>query len=246
MPAGGVILVRAENFLKTAAQPGPLAEGPYVKISFRDEGIGIAKEHLSKIFDPYFSLKTKGSGLGLTSTYAIIKRHQGLITVDSELGQGSTFTLYLPASDKQIAPRPKEDDLRIFKGSGRILVMDDEKSILELAEKLLESMGYQVAFAKDGDEAIRSFQESKLAGSPFSLVIMDLTVPGGMGGKETIAHLQRIDPEVKAIVSSGYATDDIMANFRQYGFQGMVAKPYNANQLSRVVYEVIYGEQKPL
>jgi PAS domain S-box-containing protein len=246
MPGGGIIKVRVENLVVTspplegqgwvsAEHAIPLKDGKYVKIEIEDEGIGIPKEYLPKIFDPYFTTKQKGSGLGLATSYSIIKRHDGYIAVESELGVGTTFYIYLPASSKQILTE------RPILGKGRILVMDDEKVVRDVTGILLKHIGYDVEFAKDGVEAIELYKKAEESKQPFDAVIVDLTVQGGMGGEQMIKKLLEIDPNVKAIVSSGYSTDAIMSNFKQYGFSGVVAKPYRIAELSETLYKVING-----
>lgn len=240
MPQGGIIKVRAENDLvKEGDKRIFLKPGRYVRISIRDFGIGIPKEHLSKIFDPYFTTKQKGSGLGLPTSYSIIKKHDGYMTADSELGKGSTFSIYLAASSHDVEPeRRSEVPLR---GKGKILIMDDEQAVREVAGELLGFLGYRVGYAEDGAEAIARYREGSASGEPFDLVIMDLTVPGKMGGKEAIQRLLEIDPHVRAIVSSGYSNDPIMGDYARYGFKGVIAKPYQLEQLSKTVHDVITG-----
>ncbi len=242
MPEGGIIKVRAENMVTDAGQALPLKEGRYVKISIEDHGIGITKKHLPKIFDPYFTTKGKGKGLGLSVAYSIVKKHNGYIDVESKLGVGTTFFIYLPASEHSPAIKEKEKEMnRIFKGMGRILMMDDEEIIRDVAGEILRHMGYSVEFAKDGVEAIELYKIAKESGEPFDAVIMDLTVPGGMGGKEAIGKLLEIDPAVKAIVSSGYSNDPVMANFRRYGFRDVVAKPYRIKELGETLHGLLRG-----
>ena len=242
MPDEGTIHVRAENFNIFAEPSLPLLEGKYVKISIRDHGVGIPEKHLSKIFDPYFSTKEmgiqKGMGLGLATTYSIINRHGGYISVESQVGVGTTFTLFLPAHEKDIRElkpteihKPEKPEIR----TGRILVMDDEESIRKLSKKRLSVLGYESELAKDGAQAIELYKKSMDSGQPFDLVILDLTVKGGMGGKEAIKFLQEINPQVKAIVSSGYSNDPVMTNFRAYGFTGALPKPNTKKELIDVL-----------
>jgi CheY-like chemotaxis protein len=238
MPEGGVIDISAENFTIKDSSFLTLKKGDYVLITFTDHGVGIPSDKIHQIFDPFFTTKDKGSGLGLATTYSIIKNHGGHIAVESEEGIGTTFFVYLPALNKEPEPRKRAAE-KLIKGSGRILVMDDEEFIREAAEELLRMAGYDVSSASNGDEAISAYRAAKTQGAPFDVVIMDLTIPGGKGGKEAIKELKAIDPEVKAIVSSGYSNDPIMANFKKYGFSGVVAKPYKLSELSLAVKTVI-------
>ncbi|RJQ50457.1 MAG: PAS domain S-box protein [Desulfobacteraceae bacterium] len=244
MPEGGTVTISGENFTSTGAGPVPLVAGPYVKITIADQGVGIPSEHQSKIFDPYFSTKHKGSGLGLATVYSIVKRHGGYITVESELGRGAAFHLYLPAAEE--GPFGGDKPVPIFShaGTGKVLVMDDEEEVRKVAGKMLQVMGYDVDFAGDGVEAIEMYTKSSTAGEPFSAVILDLTVSGGMGGKKAMEQLLKIDPHVRAIVSSGYANDPVMTDYRQHGFKGFVAKPYRVQDLSKTLHEVITHRQR--
>ena len=241
MPTGGTIKVQGENLAVQAGSNLPLAPGRYVKISVEDEGVGLPADYLTKIFDPYFTTKQKGSGLGLTTAYAIVKNHQGHIAVASKLGAGTIFQVYLPATDNQALPQPKPDK-GLCSGKGKILVMDDEVMVRQVLDKMLRHLGYEAEFAGDGDEAIALFTRAQKSGEVFTAVILDLTVPGGLGGKETMAQLRKIAPEVKAIVSSGYSEDPVMAEFEKYGFCGIIAKPYKVPDLNKVLHEVILGK----
>jgi len=243
MPEGGIIKVGAENFEIGAVRAQyvmPLPEGKYVKVSIKDQGIGIPKEYLKKVFDPYFTTKQKGSGLGLSTCYSIIKNHSGYITAESKMGTGATFTFYLPASQKEVPTRIAIEGV-LTPGKGDILVVDDEEMLRDVASSMLTSLGYKVEVVKDGAEALELYKKAKEEGHPFDAVIMDLTIPAGMGGKEAIEKLIEIDPEVKAIVSSGYSNDPIMANYREHGFRGVIAKPYMIEEMSTILYEVIHG-----
>ncbi len=242
MPEGGTVKIRGENFRVGKNSRLPLVWGNYVKISIKDQGIGISKEHLKKIFAPYFTTRKKGSGLGLATVYSIIDKHNGHISVKSELGKGTTFQIYLPASHQKIIREPEEKTAILY-GKGRILVMDDEAMVREVLGKMLLSLGCEVKFAADGAEAIEIFSQSEKSGAPFAAVILDLTVPGGMGGKEAMARILKIDPKVKAIVSSGYSDDPIMADFQKYGFVGVIAKPYKISELSKTLNKALTGEE---
>jgi len=241
MPKGGTIQVAADNLIIEARHSLPVKPGRYVKVSIKDQGVGIAEDHLLNIFDPYFTTKQEGSGLGLATTYSIIKKHNGHVTVESRLGVGTTFHIYLPASAKIV---PEKEEVKIIKGQGRILVMDDEAPLRIIVGRMLEKLGYEAEFAEDGAEAIRMVKEAKEAEKPFDAVILDLTIPGGMGGKEAINKILEIDPEVKAIVSSGYSDDPVLANFQEYGFKGMMPKPFEFRSLGEVLHKVLTGVKK--
>jgi PAS domain S-box-containing protein len=239
MPEGGKIEVRSENVEFTAGFLPPLKAGRYVKVSVRDYGTGIRAEHLSRIFDPYFTTRGHARGLGLASAYSVVRKHDGQISVDTQTGRGSTFQIYLPASLKVVVAPAADADQKQFFGQGRILVMDDEADILMLAGEMLKSMGYEVETAKEGGEALERYMAVKGTDNAFTVVITDLTVPEGMGGKECMRRLKVLDPNVKAIVSSGYSLDPVMANFREFGFSGVIPKPYVIEELARVLEEVV-------
>jgi|GEM_PF-4317178 len=249
MPAGGTLYLTAENVTIAPPGQGIVPPGAYVRITFRDEGIGIPKEHLSRVFDPYFTTKQEGSGLGLAVVHSIVRRHGGYITVDSVLGQGATFTIYLPAQPERRAPRetPRPAVAAPEKYAGRILIMDDETMVRELLRRYLSHLGFECDEAGDGRHMLEKYQEARRAGRPFDLVIMDLTIPGGMGGKEAIVRLRQLDPTARAIVVSGYANDPIMARYAEYGFNGVVSKPFNLEGLKAVLLKVLEtgGERAP-
>jgi CheY-like chemotaxis protein len=238
MAAGGTIKAEAHNVLWEEELDLPLPTGKYVKVTIADQGIGIPPKYLHKIFDPYFTTKQKGSGLGLASAYSIINNHFGYLKVESEVGVGTTFSLYLPALYGRISAQ-EEETAKPVMGRGRILVMDDEEMVREVLGKMLTQLGYEAEMAKDGAEAIQTFAKAKESGRPFDMAILDLTVPGGMGGKESAAELLKINPQIKAIVSSGYSDDPIMADFKKYGFVNVIAKPYRILKLSEILNEVL-------
>ncbi len=237
MPGGGTLEVRAANVTLTDPSWVPLPAGNYVMISIQDRGQGIAPEDLPRIFDPYFATKESGHGLGLSAGYAIVKRHDGHIAVESKPGRGTTFHVYLPASPTaraQPASVPARESDRV-----RILLMDDDPAIRDVAQAMLESLGYEVEMAQEGGEAIERFRQAQSDGRPFAAVILDLTVQGGMGGQDTVQELLRLDKNVKAIVSSGYYDDPVVARYREYGFSGTVPKPYGLEELERALKELV-------
>jgi len=238
MPGGGTLRVRAENLVVNEGEYPPLQNGRYIRVSIEDRGNGIPEEWLPRIFDPFFSTKERGRGLGLAITFPIIKRHGGHVHVESQVGVGSTFHILLPASGSP-PPAGRMEGEKPLTGEGRILLIDDDMSIRKSAGNLLRRLGYEVQFAADGQEGIDCYRVARQAGKPFHAVIMDLTIPGGMGGKEAVEHLKRIDPEAKVIVSSGYAEDPVMSNFRAFGFSGVAPKPYTADMLAEILKRVI-------
>jgi PAS domain S-box-containing protein len=239
MRGGGTLRIAARNERMGPAAHPALAEGDYVRISVADSGEGIAPDNLGKIFDPYFTTKVQGHGLGLATVFSVIKRHKGHIEVASEVGRGTTFTFWLPA----VAAAPREGrDAVPFEGAdakGRVLFMDDEEPILQMAERLMARMGLEFESAPDGAVAIERYKAAMRDGRPFDLVVMDLTIPGGMGGREAISLLRDLDPGVRAIVSSGYSSDLAMSDYRKHGFRGMVAKPYDVKDLASVIRAVL-------
>jgi len=238
MPSGGILRLSAKNEKVTGlAQPG-LVPGNYVQISIADTGEGIKPEHLPRIFDPYFTTKQTGSGLGLAAVYSIVKKHRGHIDVESTLGQGTQFRIWLPVAlavtnNATTPPMPLPPE----KFSGRVLFMDDEEVIRRMAVLMLKRLGFEVECAVDGAEAVAKFRMARAEGKPFTLVVMDLTVPGGMGGRDAIMLLKAIDPDVRAIVSSGYSSDPVLANYRAHGFCGVVAKPYRIDDFIQALRE---------
>jgi PAS domain S-box-containing protein len=242
MPEGGVIQVLAENLNLVAGSGLSFPEGRYVKISIRDHGVGIPEKQLSMIFDPYFSTKKmgpqKGIGLGLTTAYSIVSRHDGYITVESEVGVGTTFTLYLPAHKKDVSePGPVKmiEPEQPTVPTGRILLMDDEEMIRDLGRRILSRLEYDTELAADGNEAVEMYQKAMNSGKPFEIVVLDLTVKGGLGGKDAVKKILNLDPRAKVIVSSGYSDDPVMTKFREYGFVGALPKPYKIQDLIEVL-----------
>lgn len=238
MPQGGKIHLFCKNVVIKSEVDIPLKEGQYVKISLKDHGVGIPKEEINKIFDPYYTSKVNENGLGLTTIYSIIKRHEGIITVESKVGIGTTFYIYLPASQKEFSKKIKRDEDIIF-GKGRILIMDDDKWVLDVLAEMLKILGYESEYVGDGEDAIKLYKKEKETGKQFDAIIMDLTIKGGMGGKEAIKKLLDIDHNAKVIVSSGYSNDSIMNDYKKYGFSNILTKPYMIQELSKVLYVVI-------
>lgn len=238
MPEGGIIKIKAENIMLDEQNEFALSHGPYIKILVEDQGVGIPEENLSKIFDPFFTTKPNGNGLGLAISYSIIKNHRGYIGVTSKVGKGTTFYIYLPAMPGKILQTEETKEIQQISGSGRILVMDDEDFIRELTYEMLKTMGYEVVTVEDGSEAIKLYKEAFESNNPFNVVIMDLTVPGGMGGKEAISKIKEIDPNVRAIVSSGYSNEMIKSELSRYGFIEVLNKPYQKEDLGKVLQKV--------
>jgi signal transduction histidine kinase/ActR/RegA family two-component response regulator len=237
MPEGGIIEVRAENAIPEDA-PGP---DPRVRISIRDYGRGIPADILPRIFDPYFTTKPGGNGLGLATAYAIVAKHGGSISVDSKPGNGSTFTIDLPASwecpepDAPIVAHPQT-------GTERLLVMDDEEAIRTLLATVLRNLGYEVQTARDGAEAIALYENAKTSGSSIDAVLLDLTVRGGMGGIEAAARLKELDPSLKLVVSSGYSDAPVMSDFRKFGFDDAIPKPWTPSEVGKVFRRVLAAD----
>ncbi len=245
MPDGGVLTIETKNIMDCTICFTNNIPRECVRLTIRDEGTGISRAYLEKIFDPYFTTKQTGSGLGLTTVHSIISKHNGHINVDSELGVGSTFTIHLQAdrSTPQSAETTfsdmteKSDPI-----SGRVLVMDDDEMILNLTTEIIKSFGYTVDTAIDGKVAIEKYISAEKSAKPFDVVIMDLTIPGGMGGKEAVQEFLAINPEAKVIVSSGYSTDPVMANYREYGFKGRLVKPFQMDELQKELFLQISSE----
>jgi two-component system, cell cycle sensor histidine kinase and response regulator CckA len=238
MPGGGHITLTLDNVDLQQPDTLPLAPGKYVRVTIADEGTGIPPGHLPRIFEPYFTTKQKGSGLGLASAYSIVHAHGGHVAVSSTLGQGTTFTLHLPVAVG--APADTMEGVpELPTGSGRVLIMDDEEAICEFAKMLLEEVGYEVTTTFSGEAAIVAYQEALTAATPFNCVIVDLTVRGGMGGDEAMARILEIDPAARAIVASGYSTSSVMSRYREHGFRAVVVKPYQIPELLGTIKRVI-------
>ncbi|MEN8135315.1 MAG: ATP-binding protein [Thermodesulfobacteriota bacterium] len=244
MPEGGTIRVSCENLESTANEyPDPLLpkQNEYVKISVTDTGVGMPENVVDKIFDPYFSTKKEGSGLGLAITHSIIKKHKGAITVNSKPGEGATFNIYLPVSkEKRVVAQSQSVAMAVPKNT-KILVMDDDELVRDIAGEMLAHLGCETVMAVDGEEAIDLFKQARGKGQPFDLVIMDMTIPGGMGGREAVTIVLQEDPAAKVVVASGYSTDPVLANYQDYGFSAAIAKPFQIKELSRTIKSLLWS-----
>lgn len=241
MPQGGLLDVSLDNVTVDDADPlrSVLTSGTYVRLTVRDSGTGIPPELLAHIFDPYFTTREKGSGLGLAISHSIIQAHGGAITVDSEVGVGTTFTVYLPSSTARVPAVPvakRQDSGRTR--TGRVLLMDDEDMVAEVAQEMFECVGYTVKRAINGDEAIRMFSDAEQTDKPFDVVVLDLTVPGGMGGAEAVKYIREMRSDVAVVVSSGYADDSVMANFKAFGFDAILPKPFTLSELRQAMEDL--------
>jgi PAS domain S-box-containing protein len=235
MPRGGKIKVTVRNVPSDSEKPEVLEKGDYVLVSIMDSGLGIPEKYRERIFDPYFTTKERGSGLGLATSYSIVQNHGGIIEVESKLGEGATFSIYLPAVRQVPVERPAAAAAPVETRSVRVLVMDDEEMIRKISGKLLRALGHECEFAEKGESAVAMFKSAREEGRPFDLVILDQTIRGGMGGTETLGELLSIDPEVQAIVSSGYSNDGTLSDYRKQGFKVFLKKPYNVEDLREAV-----------
>ena len=245
MPEGGTIEVDCENVLApSAALLAPKLASPCIKITIRDHGAGIAADHLDKIFDPYFSTTSTGSGLGLAITHSIIMKHDGHISVESVLGEGATFTILLPATEERtrIAPR-SHPEVPMAAGNERVLIMDDDEMVLEMSRMMLNELGYEAVTTKDGTEAIEVYKKALADGRPFDIMLMDLTIPGGVGGKEAAREILALDSGARMIASSGYSNDPVIAKPAEYGFVGAINKPYKLGDLASTVAAALRSEK---
>ncbi|MFN0166461.1 MAG: ATP-binding protein [Bryobacteraceae bacterium] len=240
MPDGGIVEVCAKNVSGGDQAP---SSGPRVRIFIRDFGCGIPADILPRIFDPYFTTKKSGRGLGLATAYAIISKHGGRLFVESESGKGTVFIIDLPATQASPAP-DSPGEARVRSGTGRLLVMDDEAALRTMLERVLRSLGYEVQSACDGAEAIALYEAAKASGRDFDAVLLDLTVSGGMGGIEAARRLREVNPSAKLIVSSGYSNAPVMSSLREYGFDGVLPKPWKVAQLSEVFRKVLVADAK--
>lgn len=246
MSVGGLIKIALRNETVGPELGKMMLPGRYVHLSITDHGPGISAEDLPRIFDPYFTTKKQGNGLGLATVYSIVKKHLGHISAESVLGQGTTFNIWLPAANSEAThetiPLPIGPVVSGRKAA-RVLFMDDEESICHLGSTILRRIGKEVTTVGDGSRAVQEFQQAQQEGHPYDLVILDLTIPGGMGGRETMEKLLQLDPAVKAIVSSGYSNDLVLSDYQAHGFRGMISKPYDIADFTHAVERVLKGER---
>jgi two-component system cell cycle sensor histidine kinase/response regulator CckA len=247
MPEGGNLEIAATNQLLGTEMARVLTPGRYVRLDIADQGPGITPVDLARIFDPYFTTKTHGSGLGLATVHSIIKKHAGHITAESAPGKGTTFHIWLPAAEKVAAREAASlfapSQLPAIASQSRVLVMDDELFIRELACSILRRFGYPATAVPDGAAAVAEYARAQNAGEGYAVVILDLTIPGGMGGRQAMEELLKVDPHVRAIVSSGYSNDLVLSNYQAHGFRGMVSKPYDVTDFAHAVERVLRGER---
>ncbi len=241
MPGGGTIRLSLANETLAAGAVATLPAGHYLRLEIADTGRGIAPEHLARIFEPFFTTKEYGTGLGLATVYSVIQKHRGYISVESTVGRGSTFRLWLPAARAE-PPKPAATANPFDRVKGRVLFMDDEEPIREMSRELLERQGLEVTLTNDGGAAVREYAIAQISGRRFDLVIVDLTVPGGMGGADAMREILKIDPSARGIVSSGYSSDPVMGNYRVHGFRGSVPKPYRIGDFSQTIRRVLTEE----
>ncbi len=246
MPEGGIIEVQCTNIEDTPNEALlNIHKGRFVHITIQDHGVGIPQEIIDKIFDPYFTTKQKGSGLGLAICHSIISKHDGYLTVESQAGKGSKFSIYLPAAEHADVEETKQQAIASPSGSARIMVMDDEEMLRKVAESQLLHFGHEVVLVENGNEAVEKYLELMELGTPVDLIIMDLTIPGAMGGKDAVQEILKINPDAKVIVASGYSNDPIMANCKDFGFVASVAKPFNLDELNSTITSALKSRTTP-
>ncbi|MFP4237326.1 MAG: PAS domain S-box protein [Desulfonatronovibrio sp.] len=239
MPRGGQICISAANVTVDGDSDFGPARGKYIMLKVKDTGCGIDQDSLKKIFDPYFTTKKSGTGLGLATSYSIIKNHDGFIDVNSETDKGTEFTVYLPAMTGVVPETIVHPGQELEQGKGKILVLDDDEEILDVIREVLDLLGFEAVLVSDGSQVLDNYRQALDNNEPFDLVVMDLTVPGGMGGMETMQRLLKLDPDVRAVVSSGYSQDPVMANYKAHGFAGVLGKPYTINELSSMLNKIL-------
>lgn len=244
MPDGGTLCITAENRTIQEGTNCPLAPGRYVEITFTDKGSGIPNENLPRIFDPYFTTRRNGSGLGLATAYAVVRKHDGLITVESVEGRGSRFIVCMPATSSE-ATRSDEVWQPADHDGRRVLLMDDEEVVRTTVDMMLTDLGFEVVTAAEGGAAVEAYRNALEGEAPFDLVILDLSVPHGLGGIPTLQRLKEIRPDVRAIVASGYSTDSVLADCESYGFSVRLAKPFRIADLDRELQRVLAQRVSP-
>jgi len=239
MPQGGVIDIRCENVPDHQPRPSSLGKDKYIVVTVKDHGTGISRDIIDKIFDPYFSTKKTGNGLGLSICHSIIKQHGGDITVVSEPENGTIFSIFLPVSTSEIPILPDQKAVETVQRHGKIMVMDDDEMIRTMTGAMLARMGFESEFAVNGEEAVKLYKKNLSTGDQFDLIIMDLTIPGGMGGEDTVKEILALNPKVKVLVASGYSYDPIMANYADFGFCGAIVKPYQMQDLNSAIQAIL-------
>ena len=240
MPEGGNLRIAVQNIRIAENELKPLSSGKYIKIIIQDEGIGISRDYIAKIFDPYFTTKQTGCGMGLSTAYSILKKHNGLITVSSRIGNGASFCLYLPALEKDKKPSSLiEPKVQSNVKSANILIMDDDEQVCNIAKKMIQKFEFKATAVSEGRQAISIYKQALKDDNAFDLILMDLTIPGGMGGKETISKILEIDPNARAVVISGYSNDPVLSNYKDYGFKGMLVKPFRISELREILDKVL-------
>ena len=254
MPDGGTINVNMRNQSVNRLDIPSLIPGDYVCLEVHDEGTGISPENLKKIFDPYFTTKAEGNGLGLASSYSIVHSHKGTITAESTLGQGAVFRVYLPRSAQpslqrktKVTPPSKIEPSKetIHHGKGRILVMDDMEDMMVVAGEIITVLGYEVEYSTNGEDAVAAYKKATESGKPFDACVFDLTVPGGMGGEAAAKILREFDPNLVAIASSGYSTSNLMSDYKNSAFKAVVPKPYRIKEMSDALHSVLPSSSIP-
>ena len=239
MSDGGLVELEARTQEVTTDGELPLESGPYVALSVRDSGVGVSAEVLPRVFDPYFTTKDAGRGFGLAAVYSIVQAHQGHIAFESEAERGTVVTVWLPQAVEEPQQAMASVGSTSEPSAGRVLLMDDERAVRAVTTSMLEQLGWQVTAVPDGRDAIEAYQEAMGQDDAFDLVVTDLSVPGGMGGAETMRRLLEIDPGVRAVISSGYSNDPVMARYREHGFAGVIAKPFSLADLGQVLAQAM-------
>ncbi len=241
MPSGGVIEVNCQNITNNGKTIPLFPIGQYIKLTIADSGLGIPAKFIDQIFDPYFSTKQEGSGLGLAICHSIINKHGGDISVQSAIEQGTTFTIYLPASteiEQEVIP-VSHTGASLAENQATVMVMDDDSMVREMVKQMLSHSGHEIILVENGHEAIELYNEYFESNRSIDIIIMDLTIPGGMGGKDTVPEILKINPNAKVVVASGYSNDPVMAHYQDYGFTASIAKPFQLAELSKLVNAIL-------